>query len=75
MLSSDPYICDAEIAERLRLKPGTIRKERYNRRHGLPHWFTVDPIMIGSMPRYKASEFEDCLAAQSKGRKAMNIPV
>jgi predicted transcriptional regulator len=25
MLSSDPYICDAEIAERLRLKPGTIR--------------------------------------------------
>ena len=31
----------------------------FNRRHGLPHVFDIDPVLIGSVPRYR---LEDVLA-------------
>jgi len=36
-----------------------VRKERFNRRRGLPHTLTIDPVMIGSTPRYRQSEVMD----------------
>jgi hypothetical protein len=33
-----------------------VRKERFNRRHGLSHFFDVDPIYIGSAPRYRVKD-------------------
>jgi hypothetical protein len=39
------------------------------RKNGLPHSLTIDPVMIGSAPRYKASDVEAWLAAQSAQMK------
>lgn len=43
---------DGWVAARLQMKVATIRSQRYRRRHGLDHWFDVDPVFIGSRPRY-----------------------
>ena len=57
---------DREVASRLALSPATIRGQRFDRRHGLPHWFTVDPVMIGSAPRYRASDVDAWLESQAR---------
>ena len=59
----DQLLADREIARALSISPVTIRKQRFDRRHGLPHWFTVDPVMIGSVPRYRQVEIKAWLAS------------
>ena len=49
---------DAIIADLLSMSRSWVRKERFNRRHGLPHSFTVDPVMVGSVPRYRIEDVE-----------------
>jgi hypothetical protein len=44
---------DVWVAAQLKMKVPTIRSERFKRKHGLKHWFTVDPVFIGSKPRYR----------------------
>ncbi len=56
---SGRLVDDAYIAKRISMSPGWVRKQRFNRRHGLPHVFDIDPVMIGSAPRYR---LEDVLA-------------
>ena len=52
-------LSDAQVAELLSVSRSFIRKQRFNRRHGLPHVFNVVPVMVGSLPRYR---LEDVLA-------------
>jgi hypothetical protein len=47
------FLSDADVAIWLRVSPSWVRVQRYNRRHGLSHKFNIDPVMIGSMPRYR----------------------
>ena len=54
---------DINIANALGLSRGWVRKERFNRNHHLPHTLTIDPVMIGSFPRYRLSEFEEWLSS------------
>jgi len=61
---------DRDVAERLAVSPVTIRKQRFDRRHGFPHWFTLDPVMIGSAPRYRISDVEAWLASQCAEKEA-----
>jgi len=49
-------INDADIAGMLGLSRSWVRKQRFDRRHGRPHALTIDPVMIGSAPRYRRSE-------------------
>ncbi len=49
------FVDDQWIAERIGMKVSTIRSQRFKRRHGLPHWLDLDPVMIGSKPRYRLS--------------------
>ncbi len=49
------FVDDQWIAERIGMKVATIRSQRFKRRHGLPHWLDLDPVMIGSKPRYRLS--------------------
>jgi hypothetical protein len=65
---NDQLLADGAIARALSISPVTIRKQRFDRRHGRPHWFTVDPVMIGSVPRYRASEVLAWIQAQTDGR-------
>jgi predicted DNA-binding transcriptional regulator AlpA len=61
----DQLYADSDLAARLRISRSWIRKQRMYRKNGLPHCLTIDPVMIGSAPRYKASDVETWLAAQS----------
>lgn len=47
---------DREIADLLSLSQAWVRTQRYKRRHGLPHVFNIDPVLIGSVPRYRIDE-------------------
>ena len=55
------FVDDQWIAERIGMKVPTIRSQRFKRRHGLPHWLDLDPVMIGSKPRYRLSMALDWL--------------
>jgi hypothetical protein len=59
------FYADADLAALLRISRSWIRKERMYRRHGLPHVLTIDPIMIGTVPRYRASDVDAWITAQS----------
>ena len=54
---------DAYIAKRLSMSRSFIHKQRFLRRRGLPHVFDIDPVMIGSSPRYPLEDVEAWIAA------------
>jgi len=53
---------DREIAHRVGFSPGWVRLERFRRRHGQPHTLTIDPLIVGTKPRYVAGEFDEWFA-------------
>ena len=50
------FVDDKWLAKRTCLKEATFRAQRFKRRHSLPHWLNIDPVMIGSKPRYRLSD-------------------
>jgi hypothetical protein len=57
---------DKEVARRLSLSAAWVRGQRWKRRGGKPHSFDLNPVMIGTTPRYKMVDVEawiDRLAA------------
>ena len=52
-------LSDTHVADFLSMSKSWVRKERFNRRHGLHHALDIDPIYVGSSPRYR---FEDVVA-------------
>ena len=50
------FIGDKWLAERTGMKVPTIRSQRFKRLHGQPHWLDLDPVFIGSKPRYRLSD-------------------
>jgi len=51
-------ICDAEVASTLSMSRSWVRGERRNRRKGLSHTLNIDPVMVGSSPRYRIVDIE-----------------
>ena len=51
-------IDDKAFAAHLSLSPSWVRVERHKRRKGLPHTLNIDPVMIGSSPRYRMEDVE-----------------
>lgn len=58
---------DSDLASLLRISRSWVRKQRMYRRAGLTHALTIDPIMIGSRPRYRLADVEAWLEAQKPG--------
>lgn len=52
-------ICDKQVAQLINMSPSWVRSQRWKRKHNLDHSFTVDPIMIGTCPRYKQCDVEN----------------
>jgi hypothetical protein len=63
-------INDAGIACLFSVSRSWVRKQRYLRRHELPHVFNIEPVMVGSCPRYRMRDVD----AWIKGRSAEAIP-
>ncbi len=58
------YVDDAWIAERIRMSVSTIRGQRFKRLHQREHWLTIDPVYIGSKPRYRLADVRDWLSTR-----------
>lgn len=47
------FVTDEWLANQLQMAIATIRAQRFKRRHMKPHWLDLDPVYIGSKPRYR----------------------
>jgi hypothetical protein len=63
MVEMPELLSDKDIARCLRVSPEWVRQERFRRRHGKAHFLNIDPVLVGSKPRYLAKDFELVLAA------------
>lgn len=59
---------DKDIAQRLGFSRSWVRQERFRRRRGQHHALSIDPIFVGTKPRYRTEEF-DAWVAQLKAPK------
>jgi hypothetical protein len=50
------FFKDSDIAEMLSMSGSWVRHQRYLRRHAKPHVLNIDPIMVGSKPRYRTED-------------------
>lgn len=58
------FVDDQWLADRIGMKIATIRSQRFKRRHGQKHWLELDPVYIGSKPRYRRAEVLEWLRGQ-----------
>jgi predicted DNA-binding transcriptional regulator AlpA len=68
---SNQLIRDKDVARLAAMSNSWVRKQRMYRRRGLAHVLTIDPVMIGSVPRYRLSDVEAWLASQSNRPRAV----
>ena len=47
---------DRELGRLIGSAPSTIRVQRHRRKNGLEHWLTLDPVFLGSSPRYRPEQ-------------------
>jgi hypothetical protein len=57
------YLSDQDVAKILRLSPAWVRKQRYLRSGGESHVLSIDPVYIGSSPRYRLADFNKWLVS------------
>jgi predicted DNA-binding transcriptional regulator AlpA len=62
-VSTNRLLRDADIAELLGMSKSWVRKQRMLRRHGADHVLAIDPVMIGSAPRYWWAEVQAWFAS------------
>ena len=51
-------IGDRAVASKLSMSQSWVRGQRHLRKRELPHTLEIDPVMIGSSPRYLISDVE-----------------
>jgi hypothetical protein len=59
----DNLLSDEQVAKVIGFSVAYLRKQRFLRRKGQPHAFTLDSILIGGTPRYRASDLTNWLAS------------
>jgi hypothetical protein len=59
------FVTDAWLADQLQMAVATIRSQRFKRLHGHDHWLDIDPIYIGSKPRYRRTEAIEWLQSKT----------
>ena len=52
------FLNDTAVAETMCMSKSWVRVERHKRRNGLPHTLNIDPVMIGTSPRYRIEDVE-----------------
>ena len=56
------FFTDRDIGRILGISPNTIRVQRHYRRNGKDHYLKIDPVMIGSLPRYTKEDVANLIA-------------
>lgn len=49
-------LTDDHLAEMLNVSTAWVKRQRYLRRKSANHVLTVDPVLIGDMPRYRVHD-------------------
>ena len=52
----EALLSDEQVASLLNLSVAWLRKQRHLRKKGEGHVFAVEPVFVGSKPRYRAAE-------------------
>lgn len=52
---------DQQLSDLVSMSKSWIRKQRMLRRRGESHTLTIDPVLIGTAPRYRQAEVLDWL--------------
>jgi hypothetical protein len=52
---------DKDIAAHLSISRSWVRRQRWLRKKGEPHFLTIDPIMVGTSPRYRLEDLNNLL--------------
>lgn len=60
-------LCDKDVAILVSMSPSWVRVQRFKRKAGIEHSFTVDPVFIGSSPRYKPEDILNWISSLSSG--------
>lgn len=59
-------LSDKDVASLCGMSHAWVRAERFKRKRGEHHNLTVDPVMIGKSPRYRAEEIFEWIEGLSK---------
>ena len=49
---------DGGLASELSMSTSWVRQQRFKRNHNLPHILNIDPVMVGTSPRYRVEDVE-----------------
>ncbi len=60
-------LCDEDVAQIVSMSRSWVRKQRFLRRRGEAHTLTIDPVIIGSTPRYQERDVVAWIGALSNG--------
>ena len=71
---SGRLVDDAYIAKRLSISRSWVRKQRFLRRQGRPHFLDIDPVMIGSVPRYRVEDVGAWISARAPSQERSPRP-
>lgn len=69
-IEEDCLIDDRQVSKITSMSISWPRQERFKRRQNHPHVFTIDPIMVGSSPRYRLSDVREWLLSLNSEEKA-----
>ncbi|MBL1146214.1 MAG: DNA-binding protein [Proteobacteria bacterium] len=56
MLVEKHLLSDKDLAEMFGMSASWVRQQRFKRRNGDEHSLTIDPVMVGRCPRYRAND-------------------
>ena len=57
------FLSDRDIAKLVGFSSEWVRQQRHYRRHGKRHVLTIDPVLIGEKPRYRAEDVRSWIAS------------
>ena len=72
---SSKLLNDTAVAEIVGMSNSWVRVQRHKRRKGLSHTLTIDPVLIGTSPRYRIEDVEafiEDLAPANNNRSQSN---
>lgn len=61
MTEDENLLNDRDIANKFRMSVSWVRVQRHYRKNGKDHFLALDPVFIGSKPRYRASDLKKFL--------------
>ena len=65
MTTTPSLLNDKMLSQQLCISQSWVRKQRWLRRKGEPHVLMIDPVMIGTSPRYRHEDVISWLQKQA----------